>query len=902
MSEEMSVWVTPDWFTPENLEPENNNQNYKIACFEFLESANESTHNIEQGEWLTNNIFIRSTWYSNNVSTNPDYVARILATGIRPYVTLSAKMDQGIFELLARHPDGNFTEECDAIASFVAGLGFEGLDNNTESISHLSNRPIEIELYYQFCEQLGQSLHAQGLKYRFVTTPSGTEWTGINSFDNARLITDIPSADKYVPMMYDEFTAVGNRAGLSTFAFYEAKINALIAEGVPVDKIVVGIPNYGMKGRLDNIWSATIKNPDRYPHDFPEDLVWTRDPSNGELKATDDEFIYFKCDNESVRLKKQFVKDLNLGITQFSVWVAGDIFPTFSGFGTVGPPPTEELSDEIDLSYFIYPHWSNDDTVKGLDYLVERDHPQGAKKVYFEFLHFTDPVRNTITPVNDSVAVAIIDGTQQYWTENPDNLRYGYSKELAHTIKDLVAEPYCTLSGRGNWRGAGDPGNVAWLMNQSQELKSNTIDFIVDFVKYECCFTGINVNVERMALMTPTEVANYKLFLSELVDKAHAIDLKIIITITADVSRNTVDGNSYSEYTHSVDGNGTFNHEDLYDLPVDYWNVMMIDSLWSLGDKACGHFSFEAMKVFLDRAKPMIPDFQNKLICQFSNYGMWGYNQGFFDDSGNVLKTLAERETFANDHVSEDGQLKWMFQILTKPQIDKLLAGDNSWMWRAPQGNVDISWLGTPQSIPGTRLPESNDLVIPLPEGFVLRREYGNPPDMPDQEYLYWKKTVLIWSDQVAIDSRMRYVFDNYGLKKFSMWHGGREMPWFSGDTIRYINDGEIPVYTPDNPCTSRPITGVITRVPITIEIVPDKDYLVRYDIYTDNVLTGTEDRIGGEKDNILDNDQIVVVDPLNSGYYIVKDKIIKESTRKGFGFMLLAFIVAKLIFDQTEK
>lgn len=470
-------------------------------------------------------------------------------------------------------------------------------------------------------------------------------------------------------------------------------------------------------------------------------------------------------------------------------------------------PDQSDKDDTADLSLFIYPSWEDYEMNQHeIEFDINRDLGAGTKRVFAEFLHITDPIMELPNAMYDGVpvGVGIVEAGENHFGPLVEN---AYSPEFAKLMREKVAEPFVTLSGRGHWRrlqGRSNDPNMAYLMNQSENYRQKTADFIVHFVRNVCCFKGININIERNVLLTDLELNNYVKWLEYLVDKAHEGGLQVIFTTITQVAPfDFGDGEGY--VPRIVPEN--FPHSMIYHIPFDYINYMTIDQFWMSGDKTLGHYDYASLKKYLDHAKIEDPKFQERTIVQLSNYTVWGYNQGFFDNNGIIISD-EDRINFVNQ--GDPVPLAWQFQIITQPKLLRLLKGDDSWLWRAWTGkNDDVLWdESAGYSLDqGFRLPASGEKVIVLGKGFVNRREY----DVEDGEFpsgaavgneVVPQETVVIIPDEYSISKKAEWVFNNYGLNRFSMWHGGRDMPWFSDEVINEINYGRgIPVFVIDNKC-----------------------------------------------------------------------------------------------------
>jgi hypothetical protein len=450
-------------------------------------------------------------------------------------------------------------------------------------------------------------------------------------------------------------------------------------------------------------------------------------------------------------------------------------------------PTSPEPADEIDLSIFTYPHYYSETGSKTIDFEITRDTPPGIKKMYFEFLFIYKPDASLEPQATDiygnTVGCYIVRPGDYFGNE----LKGYYSPEYVQQIRETIPEPYITLSGLGS--------NVKHLVSRSNEYIDNTVAFIVDFCKYECGFKGINVNVERLGELSSADTAQkYLTFLQKLTDALHEEDLKIIFTTQTECFLQDTGGEALEPALYRPSWLHFYN-DMIYDIDFDYINYMCIDNFWNVGDKAGGHYDYKSLKLFLDTAKQEDPKFQERTIIQFSNYAVWGYTEGQFGAPTTTGYQLTEKERLVYTNSPDTYGLRFQYQIFVKHQIEALIAGDErgadiyGW-WK--DGSDDIRWDAENYAginmINGWR-GEDDSLYLKLGTGNINRRT------KPQEA---WRETFLMWSDQYTLDQKMNWVYQNYGLKKFSVWHAHRDTVWFSEETVNTITGSGFPTYTVD--------------------------------------------------------------------------------------------------------
>jgi hypothetical protein len=408
----------------------------------------------------------------------------------------------------------------------------------------------------------------------------------------------------------------------------------------------------------------------------------------------------------------------------------------------------------MDLSLFTYPYWADTNT-RTIDFVLERDLPKNCKRAYFEFLHLYSPDFGLIA--ENGTNIAIVSPSQPRYG---DRIVGGYSFEYAKQIKQRVYEPFITLSGLGE--------NVNYFVNTDTKP---SIDFIVSFCK-SIDFEGIVVNIERLG-----DINNYKTgrryikFLEELTTALHDAGLKIIFTTQTEVFNGAVYRPSWIH----------FHNPDIYHIPFDYINYMMIDIFWQDGNRYAGHFDLQSVDKFIETLMNEDTLYQQRTIFQLPNYAVWGYSYGCFDEPGIYNH---ERNQQVIDTGGDDGRA-FQYQILAKKQwlalVSNDLAGADLW-----QNWVDGVHDLEPGDVMTWGRLEDASLVMRLNKGHVNRR--GDNTD-------YVGETYLCIADGVRMDFHVKYLFEKTGIKRYSVWHGANDMFWFNNASTNLLG-GSGDVYT----------------------------------------------------------------------------------------------------------
>lgn len=301
MAVEYSAWVTPDHIDEAHLS-EFKKEGMEYGCFEFLRFSNiggrVSTEN-ENGELLGNSqVFVMDSIneFGSHCYT-PYYAQWIKDNFVQKYVTVSGTHGHGLGEVMAASIA--VQDACsDEIIKFTKNIGFTGIDLNIEGIGDFDAD--ELVIYVKWLERFVNKTHQQGLKFRFDTVPeplSNDLWHGV--WKNS-MVSHI-NFDYIVVMSYDQPNSEGHTA-LADYTFMENSVKRLLNDGFPVNKIIVGVPNYGYIQGSANPYPWNIRMPTFYKPSFFDEFGPTaqgnnasvvRDSASGELKWEGD-YIFFE--------------------------------------------------------------------------------------------------------------------------------------------------------------------------------------------------------------------------------------------------------------------------------------------------------------------------------------------------------------------------------------------------------------------------------------------------------------------------------------------------------------------------------------------------------------------------------------------------------------------------------
>jgi hypothetical protein len=444
-------------------------------------------------------------------------------------------------------------------------------------------------------------------------------------------------------------------------------------------------------------------------------------------------------------------------------------------------------TQDVNLSVWTYPHWYDPENgAVTIDFDLNRDIPVGVNQAYFEFLHLFKPTETNeyveeFDADGNNVGVMVIVGGNNYLG---DKIKGDYSPEYAQQIRNKIARPFCTLSGIGS--------HANHLVGQGEEYMERTATYCADFVRNVLQFKGIIVNVEGMGnrTITPETGTGFVRFLEMLTEKCHERGLEIIFTTQTHLRYELKEDQSGWEPVDDGLGVLYFENSMIYHIPFDYVNYMVIDLFWNQPIKGIGHFPYEAIDHFIERTKTEDPLFDERSIIQFSNYAVWGYRDGWYNDDGTIAKTMEEQiEYYNRGWPSGANELRWgLYALLTKPQYTALLAGDEqgaSIFKFDTDGADDIGWdTSAGYSLENAyRDPKDDTLKLGLGNGVVNR--FQNQRKLPDQ--ILKEPTYIDVCDQVTLDNKTKYVFDKYGIKRYSLWHAHKNTVSWSAEAIEHI-------------------------------------------------------------------------------------------------------------------
>lgn len=292
-------------------------------------------HPAEFGGFIGNNETI--AWMAQNytmyvdIASQGDEIKDMLATG---------RLNSTVTEIV------NYTKKINAV----------GIECNLENYALVLTN----EQLIQFYSTLGNALRSAGKKLRITVQPMPEKQADGSWFipDYNKFLISVPF-DEVTIMIYDEMFAQNlyNNTSMPncSFEFIRKNIEQIKSYGIPVNKIVAGIPTIGYICPSSNVTQAThIQTPQLYAPYAPQIAQMTqRDPNSGELfnknakvlKAGEslknipstDGHIWW-CDHEAVKQKMNVAKEL--GITKFASWVAHKYMSWFEPVTWDNPVPT----------------------------------------------------------------------------------------------------------------------------------------------------------------------------------------------------------------------------------------------------------------------------------------------------------------------------------------------------------------------------------------------------------------------------------------------------------------------------------------------------------------------------------------------------------------------------------
>jgi hypothetical protein len=337
ITDELSIWAMPDSFSIPDL---SQLTNLHTCCFEYIRFHLDNEQNeydttggtVEdksfnnQGALDNSNCYVMGKdWFGSNVYSkkNVEEIKKIVSN---PFITVSGRIDTGVLVML-KQGQQSMTNTINAIVKFVKNIGFSGVDLNVEGVSNFNGNEIYIDLYIEWCNMLGNALHEEGLKFRFVTIPEGAHMS--TPWQN-KYINQIKSVDQVVVMVYDLQSDEG-KTPIVTDDFCRKSIEKILADGIPKEKIVLGNANYGYIAHKDNVWGSRILYKDEAVKYYSYDKMVKRESQGGELYR---EFSFPLRRNGPIKPgymyfsdQKAFMRQVkvgkSMGINKFCLWVAG---------------------------------------------------------------------------------------------------------------------------------------------------------------------------------------------------------------------------------------------------------------------------------------------------------------------------------------------------------------------------------------------------------------------------------------------------------------------------------------------------------------------------------------------------------------------------------------------------
>lgn len=340
-SNEYTAWVTPDTNLRGVLPKYTGLKNIHIEMLRFTTQGTGGRHNQQSVNKQTlagSSVFELSGAYFNPDSylQNPENL-NWLKQNYTVYIDIAAA-GYMINDMINNNLQ---SQTVSAIVNFAKAQGVVGVETNFETLGDITSA--NMPKYVQFLKDLGNSLHQNGLKFRYTTMSEivgGQKTAFVGAWRNS-FIKDLPY-DEVCMMSYDE--QYDTLKAIASFDFIRKSLEALIADGIPANKIIQGIPNYGyVKKNSANNFQLIDSLPMKKLMAAEISKLTQRDPLSGELYNLNASVAYrvgetpvpgsiWMNDHTSIRQKMDVGKAL--GVNNFGLWVAMEGFDYFEPIAT----------------------------------------------------------------------------------------------------------------------------------------------------------------------------------------------------------------------------------------------------------------------------------------------------------------------------------------------------------------------------------------------------------------------------------------------------------------------------------------------------------------------------------------------------------------------------------------
>jgi spore germination protein len=248
---------------------------------------------------------------------SPDNLAKIKDSTPNVWMTVSGRIDtaeDGGYKLL--HDSVKRQAAVNAIADFVTDNDLTGTEIDFEPLSFTS--PETRDAYTSFTNDLAAKLHSRG-KQLALDLPA-QDPDALHYFNWK--YSDLLAADQLVVMAYDRhFDEPGP---ITPDKWLETVIDYAKSQ-VPVEKLVIGLPNYGYLAQGKSITNLGTTQRLEWLKKNPLQGKPERDPDSQELHVKAAGFTVWYPDEQTVNHKLKLAQ--KMGVSQVSFWYIGDNNP-----------------------------------------------------------------------------------------------------------------------------------------------------------------------------------------------------------------------------------------------------------------------------------------------------------------------------------------------------------------------------------------------------------------------------------------------------------------------------------------------------------------------------------------------------------------------------------------------
>lgn len=287
------------------------------ACDAQREIADGRTIHTLKAEYFTINGGFLTLLDTTNTTCNGFSLANVALLkqhATEQFITISSSNVNDMDSFLTSAQQAS-SSEISTLVAFVVTHNVTGIELDFEDFG--SWTPEAYTKYKKFVTSLGNALHARNKKL-MIDGPAISNSSEENWFVwRYRDFVNLP-VDHMVVMAYDYQYDYGAGSPVAPLNWLTNVINWTSTQ-YPKEKITIGLPSYGYQG-VPGSYRITILTNEQI-RTKPGFATALRDTSSGEMTWQSGTTVYFYQDSESLRQKRDLVR--NLGISSISIWHLG---------------------------------------------------------------------------------------------------------------------------------------------------------------------------------------------------------------------------------------------------------------------------------------------------------------------------------------------------------------------------------------------------------------------------------------------------------------------------------------------------------------------------------------------------------------------------------------------------